>query len=362
MEEGSVGLITEGSGVKRVAGTGLHVHGSSAFARNTIWTECGTSSGGGGGSGATCWGGSLDAEGADFSDSLGYGAQAAHGGICNYRSAKADRAGRYGFRATDGAILDVEGGSAIDCGENALRAFNGCTVNASPFTGTGAGARGAVCSGSSTMNIQGADLSGATDFGIHATTSGIINADGANVQRGASPSSNDTFVTSGGLINATGITGGLGQVANIPTNEGVIYDRNYRPPYEYGSWTCDVVPNTSGSFNVTTNVGRFVRIGRHVTVWLRVIATPVDTPQGILRITGLPFTATGLANLDYSGTCSWSTIDKAGHTQVTPTVISGEDRIHLHTSGMGVGSSLVSAQEIGSSLSLRLTLSYLTND
>lgn len=107
------------------------------------------------------------------------------------------------------------------------------------------------------------------------------------------------------------------------------------------------------------------RNGRLITVNFTVksSAFTFTTASGILRLTGIPFTAT--ADTDYfcSGSVTWNGITKAGYTQVNPAVFSGESFIRFVASASGsVVSDVVAADTpTGGTLLLRGTVTYRTD-
>jgi hypothetical protein len=185
---GSTGYVAPGCGIKNAYNNGLAAYGASmVHAENTIWTGCATN--GATGAGLTSWGSIIYADGADVSDSNYYGAQAAHGGILNFDSGRADRCFRYGLRGSDGGYISADSATANDCGivGNPLAvgygfyAFNNSFIAARDASATGCASRGVVAAGSSIIHAKGGTFTAAQETGCFASDGSIIDAYGANV-------------------------------------------------------------------------------------------------------------------------------------------------------------------------------------
>jgi len=99
------------------------------------------------------------------------------------------------------------------------------------------------------------------------------------------------------IDGATGlITLGYGQV-KFPGTQNPSTDVNVLDDYEEGSWT-PVITGSGGSSGQTYSVqtGRFVKIGRHVTLWGRVTLSALGTITTSAQIAGFPYTAHNAAN------------------------------------------------------------------
>lgn len=112
---------------------------------------------------------------------------------------------------------------AKGCSTLGLDAGDGSSVSVqlSDFSGSSGGC--VLADHSAKVHLQSADCSGGTTYGIKARYGGQIDARLANCQIGGSPSSSDIVVSKGGLIFASGATGGLSQTANTVTSDGIIF-------------------------------------------------------------------------------------------------------------------------------------------
>jgi len=133
--------------------------------------------------------------------------------------------------------------------------------------------------------------------------------------------------------------------------------------YEEGTWTPVLTFATAGNLSVTygTQSGTYVKVGRLVTATC-VVATSAfthTTASGDLRITGIPFTAATAhySNLVFNG------INKATYTTVGPRTAAGSGVLTFLASGMGVGSSAISAANVptGGTPEILFTLCYETD-
>lgn len=186
--------IEPGAGAKNCFGNGLSTfNGCIVQANGSIFSGCARSLGQN--AGITSWASFVSADGADCSNSGGYGCQAAHGGVLNFKGGNASNARRHGIRATDAALVDADGATANNCGADgdganvrayeggminfvngiangnqatstsgaALFAFGaGSFINARLATSTGNAKYGVWCEGGARVNTVGGTIAGAT--------------------------------------------------------------------------------------------------------------------------------------------------------------------------------------------------------
>lgn len=113
--------------------------------------------------------------------------------------------------------------------------------------------------------------------------------------------------TIGGLLDASGA--GAGQV-KFPATQNASADANTLDDYEEGSWT----PTIGGSGGesgqaYSLQVGKYVKIGKHVHVQFSVTLSALGTITTSAQIKGLPFTSENTANLTASGVISaWANL------------------------------------------------------
>lgn len=173
-------------GIKNAWGTGLALHsGGFGMASGAIFT--GAARNNITGSGMSAWGSRIFAEGADVSNSIFYGAQAAHGGVLSFRNGKANNCFRHGIRATDSAIVDADAAQANGCGGDGsgrcVYAYEAGVVNF--VNGQADGCLGYAAlfayGAGSAINAEGATAINAAQFGALVQRGGKINAVGATI-------------------------------------------------------------------------------------------------------------------------------------------------------------------------------------
>lgn len=76
-------------------------------------------------------------------------------------------------------------------------------------------------------------------------------------------------------------------------------DVNVLDDYEEGNW----VPSIGGTATYTIQAGRYVKIGKKVSVWGRIAVNALGTGS-TTTISGLPFTSANVANLPFPGQVS----------------------------------------------------------
>jgi hypothetical protein len=92
--------------------------------------------------------------------------------------------------------------------------------------------------------------------------------------------------------NATPSASGAG--ITFPATQSASSDANTLDDYEEGTWTPTITRASTGPTLTVSNSGRYVKIGRQVTLWGKITITAV-TAQGtnVWIITSLPFVMSG---------------------------------------------------------------------
>jgi len=204
----SVGYVEANCGVKNTWGDGCRAYGGSiVYAFDTIWTGCAQNNTTG--SGIIAWGGIVFASGSDVSDSMYYGAQAAHGGILVIDNGTANNCFRYSLRATDAGWMSADGVTAnySGCapGTNlpypdalatgyAIYAFNGSWIAARDAVATNAKHSGVLASNGCTIHVRGATLTDCGEYGVYASPCSTVDATTTDV----SGAGNFGYFASGG--------------------------------------------------------------------------------------------------------------------------------------------------------------------
>lgn len=191
----SVGYVEDACGVKNTWGDGCRAHsGSTIYAYNTIWTGCAKNNTTG--SGIIAWGGTVYASGANASNSMYYGAQAAHGGILVIDTGTANNCFRYNLRASDAGFMSADGVTANYAGcvpitntpypdllalGYGIYAFNGSWIAARDAFATNAKNSGVFASNGCTIHVRGATLTNCGVNGVYASPCSTVDATLTNV-------------------------------------------------------------------------------------------------------------------------------------------------------------------------------------
>jgi len=240
----SVGYVEANCGVKNTWGDGCRAYGGSTiYAFDTIWTGCAKNNTTG--SGIVSWGSTVFASGADVSNSMYYGAQAAHGGILVIDNGTANNCFRYNLRATDAGWMSADGvtsnyagcapgtnlpypdaaaagygiyafnGSwiaardalATNAKHSGVLASNGCTIHARGATLTDCGENGVYASPCSTVDATETDVSGAGTYGYFASGGSTISA-ASSTANNCGTGTNDAaaFADAASRINVESLT------------------------------------------------------------------------------------------------------------------------------------------------------------
>lgn len=98
------------------------------------------------------------------------------------------------------------------------------------------------------------------------------------------------------LIAAFPGGGADGGQMKFPATQNASADVNTLDDYEEGTWTPTIGGTTSESGQVySTQAGRYIKVGKLVTVFGRVTLSTLGTITGDVRIKGLPFTSVNAA-------------------------------------------------------------------
>lgn len=176
-ESGSTGVVLAGAGVRRAAQHGLYANsGSVVVAGGSVFTEASQSVAAY--SGILSWGSIVDAFGADVSNSLYYGAQAAAAGLLYFRDGVAAGCARHNVRATNGAVINARNANAQNGGVSGLRCFDGSIAHAVDINVAGS-ATGIWCENTSTVNAEAATGSNTTGSFVYCNDGSTVNVAGA---------------------------------------------------------------------------------------------------------------------------------------------------------------------------------------
>lgn len=165
-------------------------------------------------------------------------------------------------------------------------------------------------------------------------------------------------------IEATLLTnGGFTPLVNsvkFPAAQSASSDANTLDDYEEGSWT-PVIGGSGGTSGqvYTTQVGRYVKIGKLVTVQFGVALSTEGTITGNVEIQGLPFTAENTSNL--FGVCAMQWVNLATTwVYITGVVDANTAVIAVRGASAAAATSetALTATDIGNTSTFRGTMSY----
>lgn len=195
-QKASIGFVNPGCGITRCQQQGCYSRGGSLiFADGSIFTYA--SQAGTGYSGYLAWGGIIQAEGGDSSNSGYYGAQGAAGGFLNFRSGISNDCVLIGIRATNGGTVNARATQARRAGSVGYRARESGTLHAQGGDCTGSLSDGVGCLSNSFIDFS-AGVGDAVNRVILATNGGQVLADSSTTTAGS------ISALDGGTINSLG--------------------------------------------------------------------------------------------------------------------------------------------------------------
>ena len=119
-------------------------------------------------------------------------------------------------------------------------------------------------------------------------TAGITFPNSTTQAVAGAPLTTPSFTTTIGVGAATASASGAG--VTFPATQSASSDANTLDDYEEGTFTPTIVGNaTAGTGTYTTQVGAYTKVGRAVTIQIRLSWT-AHTGTGVMFVSGLPFT------------------------------------------------------------------------
>lgn len=169
------------------------------------------------------------------------------------------------------------------------------------------------------------------------------------------PALNAPAVTGGTFTNPTVSSGPItlssGQIA-FPATQQSSGNANTLDDYERGDWT----PSVGGTATYTTQVGRYVKLGKKVTVFCDLIINAIGTGSAT-TISGLPFSVETIAGVS---AVRFVTLSQNVVFLIADAPPSGS--VVILESLLAAGTSLGSNAVMGSGTSITFSLTYLTAD
>lgn len=134
-----------------------------------------------------------------------------------------------------------------------------------------------------------------------------------------------------------GATSQAGAGISFPATQVASSDANTLDDYEEGTFTPTIVgTSTAGSGTYTTQVGRYTKIGRMVSVVLQVAWT-AHTGTGNMRVAGLPFTSVNVTTVEWFGGAEYVNMTMPANTVPCVYVVGNSAQVSLSTIATAAG-------------------------
>lgn len=139
----------------------------------------------------------------------------------NCNSSYISRIGGTGITSIDSSIVNANSTTITNCSVGA-QSTNASLLNLRLAVITNSTDTGLYVFNSANACAVGATITGSTNYSVQCWR-GFLNVSQANCRKGGSDSPTDIYVTGGGIISASGSTGGLFQTANTISSFGIIF-------------------------------------------------------------------------------------------------------------------------------------------
>ena len=174
------------------------------------------------------------------------------------------------------------------------------------------------------------------------SSSTIIQTGGSGTANTGIDFSNTTFT--GNAFKSTGFS--VDPAGNVSANNiGTVASQSYTAT----SWTPTLIGSTSGSWTLSTAVGSYEKIGRHINIRFTIVASGSTSPAGNVTIGGIPVTSANVAN--DNGICSIAAIggwtSGGGYTLPAGIVPPNSPSISLTESGSAVAIRIMPVTSLG---------------
>jgi hypothetical protein len=185
---------------------------------------------------------------------------------------------------------------------------------------------------------------------------------------------NGVTTNSGTLISATTIgVGGAtpstsGAGITFPATQSASTNANTLDDYEEGDWTPTLafISGTTGSPSYTNQTGRYIKVGRLVTVNMQLSFNKNTLSGGYLgQINGLPFTSANTSGVLWTSWSGWYNPSGTSFINLLMLVVQNQSRLEpyrMTAAGIDSAPIPIAVSEIGGSLSLYVTASYYSAD
>lgn len=174
----------------------------------------------------------------------------------------------------------------------------------------------------------------------------------------------DQLLAGGAGYNPLVLGGGVsvegGQVV-FPAVQNASANVNTLDDYEEGSWTPTIISSGGGTPTYTTQVGRYVKVGRLVKYWGRVIlATKGSLATGSVQISSLPITADatvslfGFTSIPFFAAMTTNVVSLSGYVNGTSSAI-----VLQMLTAAGVATANVAVADISATVDIIFGGSYM---
>ena len=135
-------------------------------------------------------------------------------------------------------------------------------------------------------------------------TAGITFPNSTTQAVAGAPLTTPSFTTTIGVGAATASASGAG--ITFPATQSASSDANTLDDYEEGTWT----PSVGGTATYTARYGRYVKVGKMVTVQYLIAINTIGTGS-TNQLQGLPFTSESIGSVQTGGVSYFSSIGNA---------------------------------------------------
>lgn len=147
----------------------------------------------------------------------------------------------------------------------------------------------------------------------------------------------------------------------FPATQVPSANANTLDDYEEGTWTANLICGTSGTIAVNAgySTGAYTKVGRQVTVTIRIYVDSVSSPVGTLTLTGLPFTCAAGVRFNSAVAIRSELLNATGTTQMQAVVLQGTTNISIdHFAAGNVGAA---AADIKAGSQFDICTAYFTD-
>lgn len=136
-------------------------------------------------------------------------------------------------------------------------------------------------------------------------------------------------------------------------------DVNTLDDYEEGDWTPTLTAATGSGITYSAQTGRYIKVGKLVTVTAAIAVSSLGTASGALNLGGLPFTTSANGSvLWYGGVQFWTSATALISISIITLASSNAAALDRTTAAATTGATNLTAAELGASGILRFTFQY----